>query len=260
MNGSLGLTPAEEVIGLIDDENLEGLGSITDVDAVPIDMDALLDAAGSDLDRRLETLGDLLARPGTPAPDAAVETARRVLEQSKFEIGGEGFLDRFGALILAWFDRFLAWLSSALGGPTNTALVVIGVVVLAGLAAFTFLARRRSAVLEEEFSLERLIAEGGDPDEFERSADAAAARKAWDEALRFRFLSGLLRLDLSGRISFRPGLTTGEIAGTLSDERFDHLVDVFNDVAYGGRHADEASYRTSVDTWTRLLSTERVRS
>ena len=258
----LGLAPAEDVIELIDAENLDRLRSVTDVDGVPFDMDALLDASGSDLDRRLETLGDLLARPSTLEVDAgsAVETARRVLEQSKYEVGGEGFLDRLGALIVAWFDRFLAWLSSALGGPTNTALVVIGVVVLAGLAAFTFLARRRSATLQEEFSLERLIAEGGDPAEYERSAEAAASRGAWDEALRFRFLAGLLRLDLSGRITFRPGLTTGEIAATLSDERFDHLVDVFNDVAYGGRHADEASYRSSVETWSELLAETRVRT
>jgi hypothetical protein len=258
----LGPASAEEVIELIDDTDLDALGSITEIDGVAIDMGAILDATGSDLDRRLDTLADLLARTGTPDPgaDASIETARRVLEQSKFEIGGEGFLDRFGALILAWFDRFLTWLSSALGGPTNTALVVIGVVVLAGLAAFTFLARRRSATLAEEFSLERLIAEGGDPAEFERSADAAAGRGAWDEALRFRFLAGLLRLDLSGRISFRPGLTTGEIAATLSDDRFDRLVETFNDVAYGGRHADEASYRQSVETWAELLATERARS
>jgi hypothetical protein len=258
----LGLAPAEEVIELIEGTDLDGLRPITDVDGVAIDMGSILDASGTDLDRRLDTLADLLARTGTrdPGADVSIETARRVLEQSKFEIGGEGFLDRLGALILAWFDRFLAWLSSTLGGPTNTALVVIGVVVLAGLAAFTFLARRRSAALEEEFSLERLIAEGGDPTDFERSADAAAARGAWDEALRFRFLAGLLRLDLSGRISFRPGLTTGEIAATLSDDRFDRLVDVFNDVAYGGRHADEAWYRHSADTWAQLLSAERARS
>lgn len=261
MIGSLGPASAEEVIELIDGENLDRLRSITDVDGVAVDMGAMLDATGAALDRRLQTLADLFTRPASDLDTgAAVETARQVLGRSKYDVGGEGFLDRLGALIIAWFDRFLAWLSSALGGPTNTALVVIGVVVLIGLAAFTFLARRRSAVLEQEFSLERLIAEGGDPAEFERSAGEAAARGAWDEALRFRFLAGLLRLDLSGRISFRPGLTTGEIAASLSDERFDHLVDVFNDVAYGGRHVDESAYRSSVDGWNELLSAERVRS
>jgi len=255
-----GLAPAEEAIDLIERGDIDRLRSITDVDGLPIDIEVILDTAGGDLDRRLETLADLLARPGSLDPDTAgaVETARQILMQSKYEIGGEGFLDRLGALILAWFDRFLDWLSSALGGPTNTALVVIGVVVLAGLAAFTFLARRRSAALEQEFSLERLIAEGGDPAEYERAAADAAARGAWDEALRFRFLAGLLRLDLSGRITFRPGLTTGEIAATLSDVRFDHIVDVFNDVAYGGRHVDEESYRAAVDTWTVVLATERA--
>ncbi len=257
----LGLVPSEEVIDIIDGENLDGLRAITEVDGLAVDMVAISDASGTDLDRRLETLADLLIRPITDVdPSAASETARRILAQSKYEVGGEGFLDRLGALILAWLERFLEWLSSALGGPTNTALVVIGVVVIAGLAAFTFLARRRSTVLDQEFSLERLIAEGGDPEEFERSADDAASRGDWDGALRFRFLAGLLRLDLSNRITFRPGLTTGEIAATLADDRFDRLVDVFNDVAYGGRHADEASYRSSADTWDELLSSERART
>ncbi len=262
MIGVLGRAPAEDVIDLIERDDLSALQSIADIDGLPLDMAAIIDATGTDLDRRLETLSDLLARQLGSDVDVGeiTATARRVLEQDKYEVAGEGFLDRIGALILAWFDRFLSWLSSALGGPTNTALVVIGVVVLFGLAAFTFLARRRSAALADEFSLERLIAEGGDPAEFERSAAEAAARSSWDEALRYRFLAGLLRLDLSGRISFRPGLTTGEIAATLSDEGFDRLVDVFNDVAYGGRHADEAAYRTSVETWRELLTPERSRS
>lgn len=255
----LGLIPSEEVIELIDAESLDPLRAVTEVDGMPVDMAAILDATGPDLDRRLETLAELMdGQALNVGPDMAGEAARQILERAKYDVGGEGFLDRLGALFLAWFDRFLDWLSSALGGPTNTALVVIGVVVAAGLAAFTFLARRRSAVLDQQFSLERLIAEGGDPAEFERSAEEAASRGDWDQALRFRFLAGLLRLDLSDRITFRPGLTTGEIAATLTDDRFDRLVDAFNDVAYGGRHADEASYRSSAERWDQLLSEERA--
>jgi hypothetical protein len=258
----LDLVAADEVGELIESGDIPGLRSVTEIGGVPVDMGTILDSAGSDLDRRLQTLADMIARGSVVGtePGSAGEAARRVLEQSKYDVGGEGFLDRMGALLLAWLDRFLNWLTSALGGPTNTALIVIGVVVLVGLAAFTFLARRRSATLERELSLERLIAEGGDPAEFERSADDAAARGSFDEALRYRFLAGLLRLDLSGRITFRPGLTTGEIADKLSDPRFDHLMAVFNDVAYGGRHAGSEAYEESVGTWKDLLTATKVGS
>jgi hypothetical protein len=261
VNRAFGLTPAGDVVELIEAESIDGLGAITDIDGVPTDMEVIVDESGPALSRRLETLSDLLAQQSVEL-DAGIagDTARRVLEQTKYEIAGEGFLDRIGALFLAWLDRFFDWLSSALGGPTNTALVVIGVVVLVGMAAFTYLARRRSSALEEELSLERLIAEGGDPADLERSAENAAIHGLWDEALRYRFLAGLLRLDLSGRITFRPGLTTGEIATSLSDERFDHLMDTFNDVAYGGRHADEDSYGESIALWSELLVPVRARS
>lgn len=257
----LGLVAAEEVAELIESGDVSGLRSITEVDGIAVDMAAILDTAGADLDRRLDTLADLLASPGTAGSDPAqaAETARRVLEQSKYEVAGEGFLDRIGALLVAWLDRFLDWLTSALGGPTNAALVVIGVVVLAGLAGFTFLARRRSATLDQELTLERLIAVGGDPSEYEDLAEIAAAEGLFDRALRYRFLAGLLRLDLTGRITFRPGLTTGEIADTIADDRFDHLMDVFNDVAYGGRHVDAATYGESAATWEELLAPDRVR-
>ncbi len=257
----LGLVASEHVAELIESGDVAGLRSISDIGGVSVDMPAILDAAGAELDRRLETLADLVGQGSVAGsdPGAAAETARRILGQSKYEVSGEGFLDRIGALLLAWIDRFLDWLTSALGGPTNTALVVIGVVVLAGLAAFTFLARRRSATLDQELTLERLIAEGGDPSEYEKSAVTAAARGSFDEALRYRFLAGLLRLDLTGRITFRPGLTTGEIADTLSDIRFDHLTDVFNDVAYGGRHVDAETYADSAATWADLLTPDRAR-
>jgi hypothetical protein len=257
----LNLVGAEQVAGLIESGDIDGLRSVTDIDGAAVDIAAMLDATGSELDRRLETLAGLLDRGslvGTD-PSSAADTARRILEGSKYEVAGEGFLDRIGAILLAWLDRFLNWLSSALGGPANTALVVIGVVVLVGLVGFTFLARRRSATLDQELSLERLLAEGGDPSEYEQSAEIAAEAGSFDAALRYRFLAGLLRLDLSGRITFRPGLTTGEISDTLSDARFDHLMDVFNDVAYGGRHADAATYAESVATWMDLLTPDPAR-
>ena len=186
------------------------------------------------------------------------ETARSILQQSKFDVGGESLLDRIGALLLAWFDRFVDWLTDALGGPANAALVVTAVVVAVGIAAFTFLARRRGATLDRTLSFERLVAEGGDPADYERYAAEAASRGAFDEALRNRFLAGLLRLDLRGRITFRPGLTTWEIADRLSDPRFDHLCGTFDDVAYGGRHVDAEGYADAVDTWTDLLAESRT--
>lgn len=257
----LGSAPSEEVVALIESSDLPALRSVTEIAGTPIDMATILDASESDLVERLGSLKHHVERTfQTVAPsDADVgDVARSVLEQSKYEVGGESAWDRLGSLLLAWFDQFIEWLTSALGGPTNTAIIFLAVVSVVGFAAFRFFARRRSSAIERELTLERLIADGGDPDTLERQADDAAARGQFETAVRLRFLAGLLRLDLSGRITFRPGLTTSEIADTVDDRRFDRLVDDFNDVVYGGRDATSVHHRDAITGWSQVLDEPRV--
>lgn len=250
-------TPAEEVVRLIEAEDLSGLQSVTDIDGTPVDISKMFDGSGSDVSDRLESLRSLVERrflSSTPETADAGEVAREVLQQSKYDLQGESTLDRLGSLLLAWFDQFLEWLTSALGGPTNTALVFLAVLSVVGFAAFRFLARRRSGAIDRQLTLERLIAEGGDPTDLEQRAADAAAVGDFETAVRMQFLAGLLRLDINGRITFRPGLTTGEIADSLDDRLFDQLVNDFNDVVYGGREASEGHYQAALAGWDRVLN------
>lgn len=258
-----GATPPEEIVRLIEAEDLTGLQSVTDIDGTAVDMGRMLDVSAADVSDRLTSLRALIERRfPSSLPDSAEpgEVARGVLQQSKYDLQGESTLDRLGSLLLAWLDQFLEWLTSALGGPTNTALVFLAVLTVVGFAAFRFLARRRSGAIDRQLTLERLIADGGDPTDLERQAANAAAIGDFETAVRMRFLAGLLRLDLNGRITFRPGLTTGEIADTLNDRLFDQLMNDFNDVVYGGREAREDHYRTALDGWDRVLNLSRALS
>jgi hypothetical protein len=252
----LGAAPPEEVVRLIDSNDVTGLGAVTEIGGTPVDMARLVDAPATDLADRLTTLRSLIERSvvsDTQTPGEPGEVARTVLQQSKYDLQGESMLDRLGALLLAWFDQLIDWLTSALGGPTNTALVFLAIVSIVGFTAFRFLARRRSGAIERHLTLERLMAEGGDPADLEDRAAAAAAGGDFATAVRMRFLAGLLRLDMAGRITFRPGLTTGEIAETIDDRLFDQLASDFNDIAYGGREAGADLYRTAIAGWDRVL-------
>lgn len=258
-----GAAPPEEVIRLIESNDVTGLRSVTDIGGTAVNMGRLLDAPASNLPPRLTTLKSLVERSliaDTSSTGDPGDVARDVLQQSKYDLQAESTLDRLGSLLLAWFDQFLDWLTSALGGPTNTALVFLAVVSAVGFAAFRFLARRRSGVIDRQLTLERLIAEGGDPAVLEGRAAEAAATGDFETAVRMRFLAGLLRLDLEGRITFRPGLTTGEIADTLDDRVFDQLVNDFNDLVYGGREARADHYQSALVGWDRLLAMSEARS
>ena len=147
-----------------------------------------------------------------------------------------------------------------MGGARNAGLLALVVVAIAGLAGFAFLARRRTASVERTTRLERILAEGGDPDELERRADLADREGRHAEAIRHRFVAGLLRLDMAGRITFRPGLTTGAVVEALGDEDFARLARQFEEVAYGGRPASEEMSRASAEGWRSVLSGQAVRS
>ena len=253
----LSAAPPEEIVRLIDSNDLIGLRDVNDIGGTPVDLSRVLDGSSADLTDRLDTLKSLIERglsSDSPIPADPGDVARAVLQQSKYELQGEGTLDRLGALLLAWFDQFLDWLTSALGGPTNTALAFLAVVSVVGFAAFRFLARTRSGAIDRQLTLERLIAEGGDPADLEKRAADAADSGDFETAIRMRFLAGLLRLDLIGRITFRPGLTTGEIADKLNDRLFDELMNDFNDVVYGGRETDVDHYRAALTGWDRVLN------
>lgn len=241
--------------------DVDRLGEVTSVNGIPVDMERMLD--GESVDRRTDTLerlfspGDVLPFTTRIDPEAARTVASEVLEQSKFDVPTESAFDRFLAQAQAWLAEALFRLVSALGGARNAGLIALVIVALAGLAGFAFLARRRTATIERTTNLERILAEGGNPDEYERLAALADREGRFSDSIRYRFVAGLLRLDLAGRITFRPGLTTGQVVDDLGDERFARLARQFEDVAYGGREATEEMRDRSIEEWRTILG-ERV--
>lgn len=241
--------------------NSDRLAEITSVDGIPVDMNRLL--AGGTVDRRIETLENLFSPNDAPPfarhiePEAARSVASEVLEQSKYDVPTESAFDRFLAQAQAWLAEALFRLVSALGGARNAGLIALVIVALAGLGGFAFLARRRTATIERTTNLERILAEGGDPEQYERLAALADREGRFSDSIRYRFVAGLLRLDIAGRITFRPGLTTGQIIDDLDDERFTRLARQFEDVAYGGRDASEEMRDRSIEEWSAILG-ERV--
>ena len=250
--------PRDEVTRLIEEGDVSGLAEIDQIDGVSADLARMLDSSGTALDRRLETLADLLRRPGPidqPPGEAtdAGEIAERILSQSKYLRATESSFDRLWAQFTEWLSTLIARITNALGGSVSAGLIALAVVAIAGLVAFTFLARRRAAVTTRHLTLERILEEGGDPDEFDRLSSESAARGDFGTAIRQAFLAGLLRLDLAERITFRPGLTTGAIVDELDDPTFEALAHVFEDIAYGGRSGDVTAYQQTLDGWSAIL-------
>lgn len=224
----------------------------TEVDGAPVDLTAALDGASPEEQRsRLDTLARVLTVPAPPADTA--RRARTILAQPRFAAASPSWWDRFWRRILIRFLDLLGRLGSVGGGGLVAAgLALVGVVVLA-VAVTAELGRRRARRVETERSFRRAAEAGFDPEDVERSADRAAAAGDWSEAVRLRFLSGLLRLDQMGVIRFAPGLTTHEVAETLDSPTFDRLAAGFDAVVYGGRPAGADDDARARRDWAELL-------
>jgi hypothetical protein len=120
------------------------------------------------------------------------------------------------------------------------------------------LGKRRSREVEGRAVIERMLARGTDPDELEHLADLAAARGDHAEAVRLLFVSGLLRLDHEGRISFNPGTPTSDYSLALASPAFDRLSGQFDLVVYGRRATSSDDLHTSRQDWQQLLAGVRV--
>ena len=88
--------------------------------------------------------------------------------------------------------------------------------------------------------------------EHREQAEAAAAQGQWAQAVRERLRAVVRELEARGALDPRPGRTAGEVArdgGAALPEVADDLVRaarLFDEVWYGGRPADAASYASIV--------------
>jgi hypothetical protein len=195
-----------------------------------------------------------LAAPAAVDPDQARDQARDILDGRRYKPAKvprpfEGVLEWLGDRLRPIGD-FFSRLAESLPGK-----IVLGALLAGAVVLITWLvARRRAAVSRDGAGRRRhAVAERVDPGRLERDADAAERQGDLDLALRLRFRAGLLRLDRTGAIRFRPSMTSGQVARQLRLHDFDALAIRFDAVAYGGRHASATDVGSARATWPRVV-------
>jgi hypothetical protein len=195
------------------------------------------------------------AVPAQVDPDRARDQARQILGERRYKPADvprpfEGVLEWLGDRLRPIGD-FFSRITESLAGK-----LVLGALLVVAVTLVTLLLARRAAAaraLSTGAGRRRSRDEQLDPARLEREADAAERRGDLDLALRLRFRAGLLRLDRTGAIRFRPSITTGQVARRLGLDDFDQLGITFDAVAYCGRRASASDLQTARAGWPRVL-------
>ena len=239
---------------------LAQLRRVDSVDGRPVDLEAALDAEGSELEARLATLAAGGAATQAGAGDARTEAAD-ILDERRFH---ESRVPRPLHGVLEWIGdklRFLArpfdWLAGRLPGGWTTLWIAIGalVVVLAAFVA-TRLGRRRGGRLLDAAAVRR-TGRAPDPARLERDADKAERGGDLDLALRLRFRAGLIRLARAEVIPGHEPLTSGQLRRLVGSRSFDRLALDLDEVVYGDVPASTEQVGRARESWPRVLEEAR---
>ncbi|MDT7727527.1 MAG: hypothetical protein QOI21_4103 [Actinomycetota bacterium] len=167
-------------------------------------------------------------------------------------------------------ERVFTWIgeriSALLSGVSNSVpggifgLVVLVVVVI----VLVVVIRLKAGKLGRAARQQHRVFEGRvrSADEYRRSAEAAAARGDFDEAVRERFRAVVRALEQRALLDERSGRTADEAAADAGGllpgcaDELRHGAAAFDDVHYGGRSASAEVYQRLVDL-DALAMTER---
>ncbi len=128
-------------------------------------------------------------------------------------------------------------------------------IVAAGAAILTMVTVRRSRRFERD--QDRWF-EGVDEGlrsraALEDEARSAEARGAYSDAVRYRFLAGLLRLDEADRIRFWPSSRLMELREQMDSDDFDRAAELFECAAYSPRAATADDAVAHNAAWDSIL-------
>lgn len=236
---------------------LAQLRAVRQVDGRPVDLDtALAGAQGRELGSRLAALagggGGAAPGPADARADAAAILGGRRFKPAHVPRPLAGALRRVGS----WLEpvaRPVGRLWSRVSGTRGAQLAVAAVVALGALVMSQRMIGRRSPSAVTRARPGLADGAGLDPDDLDRDAGAAEAAGDLDGAVRLRFLAGVLRLDRSGVIAYRPSLTTGQLSARLRSPAFAGLASAFDEIAYGGRPAGRPDVEAARSAWPRVL-------
>ncbi len=231
---------------------LEELENADTVDGRPVDLRRALEGADErERARRLEALAESSTeQSGSSGPKAQAQ-ARGVLADPKFHATTvprplHGPLD--------WLGRKVGAVVDALPGGPNLVWTLLAGLLVAVAAFFALRIASRRAALAVEPRGRRHHTRDLSPEELERAADEAEARGDFEQALRLRFLAGLVRLDRTRAIGLRDSLTTGDLRRRLRSDDFDRLARRFDEIVYGERPARREDVEESKADWQRVLA------
>ena len=188
--------------------------------------------------------------------DGAGADAREELSRAPYREARPPLLVRALEFLFREVGELLDRVPGVPGGRGGVVLLVLllAAVVVVVLVRLGPLARdrTRSAALE---SGQRLTASG-----HREAAERAAAEGAWAEAVRERLRAVVRELEARGVLDVRPGRTAAEVArdggsavpGLAGD--LARAAVVFDEVWYGGRTADAASYAVLVEVDGRVAA------
>ena len=241
-----------------DPRALAQLRAVREVDGRPVDVGrALAGAEGPRLAARLQALSSGAAGGPAVTSDQARQEAQDVLDGRRFK---PARVPRPFAGILRTLGRWLEPVGEPLGrlwrrvvDTVAGRLVLVGMVFLVAALISLRLINRRSPGNVHRTRPFGVDGDGLDPDELERQAIAAQRAGDLDHAVRLRFVAGVLRLDRAGVIAYRSSLTTGQLRSRLPSATFAELAAAFDEIAYGGRPAEDADLRAATEGWPRVL-------
>lgn len=242
-----------------DQRALAQIRAVQQVDGRPVDVGrALGGAEGPALASRLRTLaGGATPGPAAVSAPGARQEAAAVLDGRRFK---PSKVPRPFAGILRTLGRWLEPVLEPVGdlwdrvSRTVAARVALVAAVFVAVAVCSRLIGRRSPKAMHRSRPVGVDADGLDPEELEREAAAAERSGDLDRAVRLRFVAGVLRLDRAGVISYRSSMTTGQLRSRLGSTSFAGLAAAFDEIAYGGRPAENADVRAATDEWPRVLA------
>ncbi|CAL9309158.1 DUF4129 domain-containing protein [Streptomyces sp. SudanB182_2057] len=188
--------------------------------------------------------------PVTIPRNPAREAARRELSKGMYHENDPSLFQRALNAFWDWLDRLFGAAASATpGGAVGLFVVVLfAVAVLAALWWRLGTPRRRPASAAPLFD-ERVRSAA----EHRAAGEAHAAQGHWNQALQERMRAVVRSLEERALLDVRPGRTADEAAAEAGRalpahaDRLRAAAREFDDVTYGGRGADEQSYRRLAD-------------
>jgi len=235
----------------------ERLLAVDKVDGRRVDVRAALGGVrGREITERVRLIAASVQGANTGSPADGRRQAAEILDDRRFKGSG---IPRPFEKPLAWLgDRIepiVAWINdrgaSVPGGPPALWLTLSGLVLLAAATITTTTIRRRALAIERKRAAAAPEAEN--PAALERAADKAERDGDWERAVRLRFRAGLLRLDHRRVVTYRPSLTTGEVARAVRVPSFAEIGSRFDEIAYGGRHAEREDAEAARRDWKTVL-------